>query len=108
MVFEQSYLENVASNVHIFRIKHVNVRVGNRGALVVGHHLFLREHLRSLTAPARRPSLQSSNDCALRRFFVIVEVVFCELDQVKSFVLFVSIGFRIFICCFLLIFLFFI
>ena len=92
------YLENSASNVDILRIKHVDVWVGNRGALVVRHHLFLGEHFRSFTAPARRPSLQSSDDCALGRFFVIVEIIFCKFNQLKSFVFFFGIGLCIFIC----------
>ena len=64
----------------------MDVRVWNGGSLVIGDHLFLGQHVRAFTAPAPRPcsSLECSDDGSGRRFFVIVEIVFGEFDQIET------------------------
>jgi hypothetical protein len=74
-------LENVASNVDILRIKHVNMRIGDGIALIVGDHAALGEQLQSLGP------LQRANKGTLGRFFVIVKVVFGKIDHIEMLVI---------------------
>ena len=63
----------------------MDVRVGNRGALVEGHHVLLGQSLSGFSATSGSgAALQGADDCSGRRLFVVVEVVLGKLDQLES------------------------
>jgi len=86
------HLENVASDVDVFRVEHVDVRAGDGGPLVERDHVFLGQRFSALSADSGTAPLERPDDGARRRFLVVVEVVFGELDLVsgrhKTFVFF--------------------
>ena len=63
----------------------MDVRVGNGGALVEGHHVLLGQRLSGFSATSGSgAALQGADDCSGWRLFVVVEVVLGKLDQLES------------------------
>ena len=63
----------------------MDVRVGNGGALVEGHHVLLGQRLSGFSAVSGSgAALQGADDGSGWRLFVVVEVVLGKLDQLES------------------------
>ena len=63
----------------------MDVRVGNGGALVEGHHVLLGQRLSGFSAASGSgAALQGADDGSGWRLFVVVEVVLGKLDQLES------------------------
>lgn len=71
--------EHGTRDIHVVRIVHMNVGVGDAGPFVVRDHLVLGDVFDALAARLPR---QGGHNRALRRAFVTVEIILRELHDV--------------------------